>query len=160
MWSSQSRVGLLLCLQRVLHRGVRSPLLTLLHHSSHAIHTGVDLLQPQLLSLFLFRQVLFMINLFPPLPISPDSSCFPSPSALSFRSCPPVGGAEGVCPLFPLCRTEIHQVSVRCPRSSPFPESWASLGRDCCFIQLHRSGSATLLKSGASPIACGKLDLT
>lgn len=70
MQNSRSRVGLLLRLQHMLHRGVCSPLLTLLHRSSHAIHTGVDLLQPQLLSLFLFRQVLFMINLFPPLPIS------------------------------------------------------------------------------------------
>ena len=114
---------------------------------------GCGFVTAQLLSLFLLRQVQFISHLFPSSPVSADSSCFPPPSAFPFHSCPPVGGAEGVCPLFP-------PVSVRCPCSPPAPESWVSLARDCCFVQLHESGSAALFKSGESPIACGKLDLS
>lgn len=143
-------MGLQLCLRHVLHRGVCSPLLALSHRSSCAIHMAVDLLQPQLLSLFLLKQVPFIIHLFPPLPISPESSCFPSPSAFPFHSCPPVGAAEGgFAHSSHWCPSGVHVPHLHQSPGRPWPGTAALCSRTSQALP-HSSSQEKVLFLGVS----------
>lgn len=97
------RAGFLLCVQPMV------PLLSPSYSSPCATHTG-GAVGPPLLRLCPPGQVLVALNVFPPLPVSPDSSCFPS--VLSLCTVSSCGRSRRPLPTLPTVRDR-HPLGVR-----------------------------------------------